>query len=359
MLPLVYILPLIILIEGFSSIAIEILTIRQLIPVAGGSVVVTSLIIGVFLLFLALGYERGGRIKEHLPQALMRNFFIVGVIAGVGLSYTFIECFFQIIQLKLQSSLLLPLTLYLFLVLAPMVYLLGQTLPITMNIAKEVEAAGRLAGRTLGLSTLGSFLGAIFTSLVLMQFFGVAWTIFVVFILLMLLAACLTQKKFAPLLSIFVVAIGSIIYDLNINNEKLLFRLTTNYANYQILDHTNSNLAEHERMLFINDTPSSFHDKNHRGFRCVEAIKKYLFNDLKLRNSEILVLGAGGFTLSASDTGNNRFTYVEIDKHLKDAILPEFKQNPRDLLVIADARHYLKSTHEKYDAIVIDAYTDL
>src|SRR3990167_10948702 len=82
-----FLLPFIILVEGFASIAIEILTIRQLLPVAGGSVIVTSLIIGVFLLFLALGYEKGGRIELHLHHILRRNFLIVAVWIGVGLSY--------------------------------------------------------------------------------------------------------------------------------------------------------------------------------------------------------------------------------------------------------------------------------
>ena len=53
---------LIIFIEGFVSVAVEILTIRQLIPFAGSNVVVTSLIIGIFLLFLSIGYWRGGKV---------------------------------------------------------------------------------------------------------------------------------------------------------------------------------------------------------------------------------------------------------------------------------------------------------
>lgn len=70
------ILPLIILIEGFVSISVEILAIRQLLPVAGGSVIVTSLIIGVFLLFLALGYKQGGKLHINPKKVLQTNFFI-------------------------------------------------------------------------------------------------------------------------------------------------------------------------------------------------------------------------------------------------------------------------------------------
>src|SRR3990167_877700 len=89
LLPLRYVLPLVVLVEGFVSIAIEILTIRQLLPVAGGSVIVTSLIIGFFLLFLACGYHRGGKLHQNLPKVLRINFFIAAIWLGVGLSYGF------------------------------------------------------------------------------------------------------------------------------------------------------------------------------------------------------------------------------------------------------------------------------
>src|SRR5690349_6317698 len=90
-------LPLIIVIEGFVSIAIEILTIRQLLPVAGGSVIVTSLVIGIFLLFLALGYRQGGKQQQNLAYLLRRNFLVAAVWLGVGLSYIFIYTFFYLI----------------------------------------------------------------------------------------------------------------------------------------------------------------------------------------------------------------------------------------------------------------------
>lgn len=50
----------ILILEGFVTISVEILTIRQLIPFYGNSVIITSIIIGIFLLFLAFGYWRGG-----------------------------------------------------------------------------------------------------------------------------------------------------------------------------------------------------------------------------------------------------------------------------------------------------------
>ena len=50
--------------------------IRQLIAFVGNSIIVTSLIIGVFLLCLAYGYRAGGRQCTALLAILRRNFFI-------------------------------------------------------------------------------------------------------------------------------------------------------------------------------------------------------------------------------------------------------------------------------------------
>ena len=114
-----YLLPLIILIEGFASIAVEILTIRQLLPVAGGSVIVTSLIIGIFLLFLAMGYERGGHFASNLYPRLRRNFAIAAIWVGVGLSYSFIHYFFDTIQKNTGPHVIYALIAYLLIILAP------------------------------------------------------------------------------------------------------------------------------------------------------------------------------------------------------------------------------------------------
>src|SRR3990167_1675302 len=86
---------LIIFLEGFISISVEILTIRQMVPVVGNSVIVTSLIIGIFLLFLAIGYYRGGFYRENYTKILQRNFLLSAVFLGLGLSYFFIRIFFN------------------------------------------------------------------------------------------------------------------------------------------------------------------------------------------------------------------------------------------------------------------------
>lgn len=356
--PLSLLLTMIILIEGFVSIATEILTIRQLLPVAGGSVIVTSLIIGIFLLFLALGYHRGGQFRTHPQKDLQLNFLIAAVWLGIGLSYFFVGLFFKIVEHYTGYHIIYALLLYLLLVIAPLIFILGQTVPITMNMVKQNQSAGSIGGQTLSLSTIGSFLGATVTTLILMHYLGVAWTLTINVGLLLSLYLLLSFKEPSFFIAIFISAfVMSIIYFFNINVEKNIFSRTNNYANYQILDINHADIAQ--KILMINDAASSAIDKNNKGFFYIELIKKILFHEMKIHDADILVLGAGGFSLSNAGTYGNHFTYVDIDPQIKEVVFPAFSTNLNGELIIADARQYLKNANHLYQVIVTDAYTDV
>lgn len=352
--PIKKILSFIVLFEGFTSIAIEILTIRQLLPFVGGSVIVTSLVIGIFLLFLALGYQHGGKQKTN-PQRILRiNFYLAATLLGVGLSYLFIEFFFKTTNTLFGYSIIFPLVVFLLLIIAPLIFLLGQTAPLIMNIIKQNRAAGSIGGDILSLSTIGSFLGATTTTLLFMYYFGVAWTIVFNVIILLCLSLMFVESTFDFFiqLSLGIVTIF-FIYQINVLIERNYFTLTNSYANYQIKENAEN------KLLIINNGLSSKIDNNQHGFQYIELIKRQLFKELKLKQAEILVLGAGGFTLTAEDKYNNHFTYVDIDNQLSQVAIPHFIKDPEEKIIIDDARHYLLSTKKLYQVIISDAYSDI
>lgn len=371
----VTLLPIIILIEGFVSISIEIITIRQILPVAGGSVIVTSLIIGIFLLFLALGYKKGGQLQANyvdsptssapqddaLRKTLSYNFLLAALWLGIGLSYIFTISFFTLIQTYLGHHVIYPLIAYLLFIIAPLIYILGQTIPITMHMSKQNKSVGMVGGDTMSLSTIGSFLGATITSLIFMQYFGVAWTIFINYILLFGLFFLLFVNKQNILFWLCLsIATTWLIYGLNIQTERNLFVLTNNYANYQVLNNKNFNLkAADEKILSINNSLSSYTNAANQSFPYLEFIKHMLFVQLRLRSADILVLGAGGFTFSAENEYDNRFTYIDIDKQIKDVVLQHFLAKINGELIADDARHYAHAKPKQYQAILVDAYTNV
>lgn len=349
----------IILIEGFVTIAAEILTIRQLMPLVGNDIIVTSLIIGVFLLFLAYGYRKGGQYTQNFKRILKVNFIIAALLLGVGLSYGFVAHFFSGFSQYISQNTYFALVSYLLLITAPLVYLLGQTVPITMHLFNSKGSAGQLGGQVLHLSTIGSFLGSILTSAILMHFFGVALTVFINFCLLLLLVALVWDKQKPNWLEAgAIVTSACFIYIANVQIEKLNFIMTTPYGNYSVEKEVvdNENHLEKKR-LKINNSYSSFLDESYKAYPYIEMIKFILFNDLKYTDKDILVLGAGGFTLSAENDYSNHFTYVDIDRAIKKVVENHYLDNLKGNFKAQDARAFINQTNGSYDAIVIDTYT--
>lgn len=348
----------IILIEGFVSISVEILTIRQLIPFVGNSVIVTSLIIGVFLLFLAIGYWRGGQYTDNFHQVLKNNFTKAALFLGLGLSYVFCMLFFYGTQTYLGLHLLLSLTLYLLLILAPTIYWLGQTVPITTNLFRLETTVGAISGKVLFLSTVGSFFGAIGTTLLLFNFFGIAATVVINYLLLVFLILILYSSTGKDIFRFSVMmALALLVHYLNIHVENVIFVKTNNYANYRVQE--NFQLGDETgRVFVVNDSLSSFLNDNNQGAQYIELIKKLLFKDLGLKQKSFLVIGAGGFTLSAESDYGNQFTYLDIDSAIKPLAEKYFINDIKGRFITADARVFLKNQPQTFDVIVSDAFNN-
>lgn len=335
----------VILIEGFVTIAVEILSIRQMTPFVGSNILNTSIIIGVFLLFLSFGYYKGGMVNKNYQDTLLKNLLNTFVFLSFGLSYTFLSILFHFIE-GLWG--LLAFSLF---IMAPTVYFLGQTIPILTNLIKD-ERNGKISGELLFFSTFGSFLGSIITSAVLLNFLGVNMTVFVVIALLSLLILMLgwqTKALFIRSVTLILVLMPVVV----VANTNYSFSKTNNYSNIAVVEDNRTNY------LIINDSmSSSFNtDTKQSNFDYIKVLQSYI-ESIDNKPKEILVLGAGGFTLSLNDT-RNRYTYVDIDKDLKTVSEKELLGQPINGKFVADdGRHFLIQNKIKYDVIVVDVYTN-
>ncbi len=343
----------IVLLEGFVTISAEILTIRQLIPFVGSSVVVTSVIIGVFLLFLAYGYRTGGRVQANHAGILMRNFIVAAFFLGIGLSYIFVYFWFALWKSWFTGNVLFPLLSYLLIITAPLVYLLGQTVPLTLHLFPEAQAikTGLLGGRILHVNTLGSFLGAVLTSVVLFSFLGVAWTIAINTAVLLLLAFFLFKNPQQWLTGLAASLLAMpFVFVLNILVEQEYFLKTNHYANYRVATYDSAKQFE------INNTAASLLDSQGKSFQYIESIKKILFEDLAFKDKDILILGAGGFTISQGQSDDNHFVYIDIDSDIQSISEQHFSGPVVGEFIAQDARSFLQTTNRRFDAVVVDAY---
>lgn len=350
----------IIAIEGFVSIATEILCMRQLSVFMGSSVLVNSIIIGVYLLALSYGYKRGSQYTDNLTSVLSRNLIYASGFLGIGLSYWFIYVFFAIVERIMQQGSLFALIAYLSLIIAPLVYFLGQTVPITMNLIHQDQRAGAVGGRVLHLSALGSFFGAISTTVLFMHYLGVTWTV-IINCGLLVLAVLLIHATTNSLknLTIAVLAMLPVVFIIN-KQEILISPIASNeYSNYLVIKDHQLDDSRVGSILSVNHSPSSFaENKTLQGFSYVEKIKDIVFNQLQMQNKKILVLGAGGFSISAAGDHGNKFVYVDIDPNLKKIVTKNFIPEINGEFIAADARLFLRQNSSKYDVIISDVYSN-
>jgi spermidine synthase len=87
---------------------------------------------------------------------------------------------------------------------------------------------------------------------------------------------------------------------------------------------------------------------------------KPTLNDKNIQPLDILILGAGGFTMGYGDTKNN-YIYVDIDKDLLEIAEIYLLEKPLEEnkeFFPQGARAYLSENDQKFDLIVVDLYSN-
>lgn len=336
-------------VEGFVGLSYQMLYIRQMVPVLGSNVIIVSWIVGVFLLFLALGYRQGGRFEGDVKNRLARNFIFAGVLSGIGLSTFFVSIFFGTFSSIFGHYYLL--VIYSFAIVAPTAYWLGQTLPLITNHMPE-NIVSKVSGDVLFFSTIGSFLGAVLGTNILVHYFGVAETIFISTVALILLACFLNKKAW-----IVTLAFTPVLFIFTIQHQNENYVETNEYGSYNIRDYNFQGVDG--KFFMSNNSLSSFIGDNGEKIGYIKTVREILFEGFNLKEKDILTLGAGGFILSHG-IENNNFTYVDIDPEIKRIVEEYYLDEPINGEFIGeDARNYLITNNKKYDVIFLDAYTGM
>lgn len=336
----------VVFIEGFCSLGAEVIALRQIIPHMGSSIVVTAPTIGFFLLALALGYHAGGRVAAGYRAVVARNFLLAALLIGVGLSGAAVDLVFTAINPPEIAYLLLITG-----VLCPVAWLLGQTVPILSNLLQH-ERVGEASGEALYYSTLGSFLGSLSLSLVLMQWLGVSAA--VAFCALLLLAghALLCARAWSAALVALLVGVAAVTA-----NAWLRPQIETAYASY-LVEPAAYEGAIDGRALRNNNSFASLIDESEppRYARYIRHIRGMLLDDLQFRGRRILVLGAGGFTVSHGEPANH-YTYVDIDPAVREIAEKHFlREKANGDFVADDARRFVVRSEQRFAAVIVDVY---
>ena len=353
----------IIVIEGYVVLSSELLAIRQTVPYIGSGTDTMSIIIAAVLMPLAFGYQFGGNYKPHkifghyitVRKKLVLNILIASTILLIGMSHEYIRSFFLLMPEMGIENRLIQTSLYSALFLVIPVYLLGQTVPLVSNFFSK-QKLSQITGKMLFFSTLGSFMGAIFSTIFLMATFGVHQTVVVNFVLLSILVIMLSKNKLsAPVIYSMVIAICAMTFNSDLIMEKYNIKKNNQYNMI-----TATTLDNGDRMLYINRNHSSKYNDYREKHSYAEFIERIAIHPILSASpaKDILVIGAGGFTFGHEDKNNN-YIYVDIDKDLLEISEEHILHEPigdNKTFIAKPARAYLNSTDKKFDLILLDAY---
>lgn len=359
--------------EGYIVLALEVLAIRLLLPFVGSGTEVIAIVISGVLLPLAAGYYLGTRrftrgiaIQQRkrardyptIRRVLLRNMLSALGILMFGFSHVFLEFYFSLLT-TFSVPRLWQTTLYVTTFLAYPVFLLAQTVPLISHYFSSARLSDH-TGHMLFFSTAGSFCGAIFSTMVLMNTVGVHYTVIVTLGLLSALAFLLvrTWKSYDIILAASLFAVVAIV-----NNGAALvpFHIVANngynMVGVQDIGH------QDERLLQINRSFSSKYttiDANR--FPYIAYIEDRFIRTMPTdAPHDILVIGAGGFTVGLNDT-RNHYTFVDIDPSLKRVAETHFLKQSlgnNKTFIPLSARAFLRNTHQKYDLIFVDVFSNM
>jgi predicted membrane-bound spermidine synthase len=334
-------------VEGFTSLAYEVIALRRIVPYVGSSITVTAPTIAIFLAALAIGYFAASRVTADFKQRVLRNFIAAAAVGGVMLSSWGAAIVFGLIP---NAS--VALAVYLLLAMAPPAYFLAQTVPVLANVVGRA-GAGEASGVTLAASTAGSVLGALTLSLVVMQTLGVRAALLLTSLALLLSAAWFARRLGQR--AVVAQAMTAIVPVIAMNFLPAMSLRESAYADYQVV--TIPKDGQHAQQLLVNrQVASELRDAGRRA-DYVEYLAGELKRTFGATERRILVLGAGGFTLSLSDD-RHQYTYVDIDPAIKDLVESHFLRHKiRGRFVVDDARSFVVSSSDVFDAIVVDVYS--
>lgn len=348
-----------IFIGGYASLSLELIVLRQLSGFVGSTAITTSIVIGIFLAFMSWGYFAGSGLslaKNSIRQIVSHDFITVAIMIVLASSYILMDMYFGFLSnLGLKSN-ILKTFIYSLIFLSSAPYLFGK---ITALISRYLHRYNRnCTGKIMAIDTIGSVLGSILTTLLVMPVLGVNYTIVVVVISAVIGSILLSKKIPYYWLGLIIV------FAVMLNRDKLLRDVYDIVENNAVSTISIFEMDDDQsRAMVINGGNSSKISNNKKlWFEYVQYVEDNFITTLPQDDKkDVLILGAGGFTMGNDDTFHN-YTFLDIDKSLLQISEEQFlnkKLSANKKFVVEDANQFLKDSTKKYDLIVLDTYSSM
>ena len=346
---------------GIGALATEITASRLLAPYFGSSTIVWANLIGIVLAALALGYWLGGRIADRRPEPALLGYIVLAAAVCVAaipfVAKPFLDLTVEGLD-EASAGAVIGSFFAVLLLCAPPVVLLGMVSPFAIRLSvASIATAGTVAGRLYALSTAGSLLGTFLPALVLIPAVGTQRTFLVTAALLAGSACFLLGARYlvvaAALAVLAVVPPGAVKAQAGLLHEE-----TSYYQYIQVVEeedgrrllHLNEGVAVHSVWRPDSVLTGGVWD-------AFLALPPLLGRDLE----RVAILGnAAGTTARALGVYYPAAAVdgVELDPAVSRVGRRYFGLNEIPQLEVhdADARPFLRTTDQRYDLIVVDAY---
>ena len=343
--------------NGFISLSLELVVLRQLSFWVGSSPVVTSIIMGAFLGFMSFGYWLGNsnRLRiRYIPKTLCASFLFISALALFAASFPFVTRYFSLMYNAGITSGVIQTFIYSFVFLSVGPFLFGFNTTLLSRLLQVRNKNN--TGNIMAVDTIGSVIASLLTTLIMMPFLGVNYTVGLV-ILFGCMCALLSYRR----LWVWIVSVVLLVFGGYINSDYV------QYSRYGILvNNSNSTISVADfdgvRVLDMNRLAMSMYDtRNGSGAPYINFVNdNFIYNLPADKPHKILILGAGGFTVGLRDTFHE-YTFVDIEPTLKDISEKYFlkqKLSSNKKFIVQDASQFLKNTTQQYDIILLDVYSN-
>ena len=352
------------LVCGALVMVIEVLGSRVIGPFFGVSLFVWTSLITVTLVALAAGYAAGGHLADRRDSPV----YLYGIILAAGLLTLLIPLLRApvlkaCLPLGLRSGAFASASL----LFGPTLFLLGCVSPYIIRIAaREMRNIGRTVGVFYAISTVGSFVGTVFTGFILIAFFRVDQIFAMVGLILVALAAgyfAIFRKKslflVLLLLPLFMVlqkghARSAVMPDGTKATE--LFAKETFYGQVKVVEYSLG--AKRVRELMLDGLIQGGIDMA-TGLSVYEYpyYLQYIPYLLNPQGKSCLVVGLGaGVIPTWYESMGVRTDVVDIDPDVVTVARDFFGFRVSGDVAISDARYYLNTTKKKYDYVILDVF---
>lgn len=350
-----------VIIGGASVMVVEILGSRVLAPVFGTTLHVWSALITVTLASLAIGYAWGGRIADKRP-GLGTLMTVMAIAAGALLLADLITR--PVLSTAYGAGMVGGTFVAAVLLFLPTLLLLGMVSPMAVRAAADQLNLGTSVGNLYAISTLGSVIGSLGVSLLIIPNFSVHAAIIgtAVALAIVPLWYLLTRKRAQHaallLVGLALASVATAVAGQDADREvmyknkgyRVTARVPSSYGDLVVSDEGSV------RYLFLNGVQQGSLIGDVSFARYAYGLERLA--TVKGIPKSILIwgLGAGVYARAMAEAGS-QVTVIEIDP-MSEKVAREYFGLPSSVkVIIGDARTETARMTEKFDVIVLDAFS--